>query len=111
MKRRDQSGAKNPRWNGGVKVNKDGYLQITAGPLRGKYVHRLVLEAKLGRPFRPDEEAHHINTDRLDCRPENLEPRMIDGDNGHRRYLNGRPWSARHAPAQGMTNQKQGTEQ
>jgi hypothetical protein len=79
-----------------VRVNSDGYLQITAGPLRGVYVHRLVLEAKLGRKLEPDEEAHHKNDDRLDCRPENLEPRTVDGESGHRRYLNGRPsWSKR----------------
>jgi len=81
----------NGKWKGGMKTNSDGYLRITAGPLRGQYVHRLVLEAKLGRKLTNDEEAHHINGDRLDCRPENLEAQPVDG---HRHYLNGRPqWS------------------
>jgi hypothetical protein len=85
----------NGKWKGGVRTNSDGYLQITAGPLRGKYVHILILEAKLGRKLRPDEEAHHLNCNRLDCRPENLEPRAIDGPEGHRDRLNGRPWWVR----------------
>lgn len=37
-------------------------------------VHRLVLSEKLGRPLRDDEDAHHINHDNQDNRPENLTP-------------------------------------
>lgn len=91
---RSQPGALHGRWKGGVTVNVDGYLQITAGPLRGVYVHRLVLEAKLGRKLTADEEAHHINEDRLDCRPENLEAKPVEG---HRAFLNGRPWRRKQA--------------
>lgn len=81
-------GHHNGRWKGGTRVNSDGYLQITAGPLAGIYVHRLVLEAKLGRPLGENEETHHLNGDRLDCRPENLEVVKVEE---HRSYLNGRP--------------------
>ena len=87
-------GAEHGKWKGGVKVNSDGDLQISAGPLRGQYVHRLVLEAKLGRKLADDEEAHHLNADRLDCRPENLEAKPADG---HRPFLNGRPQWRRKA--------------
>jgi hypothetical protein len=48
------------------------YLRVTAGPQRGRYVHQLVMEAKLGRPLRPDEEVDHENGDTLDNGWENL---------------------------------------
>lgn len=35
--------------------------------------HRLVLETKIGRFLANDEVAHHINENKLDNRPENLE--------------------------------------
>lgn len=89
----DTRGERHPRFNGGVYVNGNGYLRISAGPLRGKYVHVLVLEAKLGRRLEPHEESHHINGDRLDCRPENLEVRLVEE---HRAYLNAPNWRVRN---------------
>lgn len=42
------------------------YLRVSAGPQRGKYVHQLVAEAKLGRALLLDEEVDHENGDTLD---------------------------------------------
>ncbi len=35
------------------------YPRCTAGPLRHKYIHRIVAAALLGRELTKDEEVHH----------------------------------------------------
>jgi len=84
-------GILHPRWRGGVYVNDEGYLRISAGPLRGEYVHILVAEAMLGREIDPMvEEVHHQDENsKLDCRWTNLEVRPLDM---HRAFLSAQPW-------------------
>ena len=57
----------------GTKVDSKGYLTITAGPLRGVRVHRLVGAAKIGRPLKKDEDVHHKDLNKLNCSPDNLD--------------------------------------
>jgi len=72
--------AGNPNWKGGVVEGPDGRLMVYApnypgSKVAGSYVlrARLVLETYLGRLLEPDEIAHHINGDKTDDRPENLQ--------------------------------------
>lgn len=62
---------------------RQGYVQFHRS---GKtiFIHRLVMEATLGRELRAYEEVHHINGIRDDNRPENLELWVTSQPSGQR---------------------------
>lgn len=73
-------GNRNGNWKGGRSIASNGYVLIRVGKshhladVRGyAYEHRLVAEEKLGRRLVKGEIPHHINGNRKDNRPENIE--------------------------------------
>ncbi len=48
----------------GTRVNSNGYVEYTRGPHKGRSVHDVMMEARLGRRLLPDEEVHHIDENR-----------------------------------------------
>lgn len=73
---------------GGIyKRRSDGRYYVTCRQGCTTYA-RVVLEGMLGRPLRADEQAHHVNGDPSDDRPENL---SVVGAAEHQR-LHGHSW-------------------
>jgi len=56
------------------------YPRVTAGPLRHKYIHRIVAAAMLGRELMCDEEVHHKDNDRRNFNWDNL---IVIGEKDH----------------------------
>jgi maltoporin len=72
-------GKDNPMWKGGRTISREGYVLIKdwnhPRTHANGYVleHIKVLEQKLQRPLAKNEVTHHINGNKMDNRPENLE--------------------------------------
>ena len=68
------------KFKDGTSIDSKGYLKITAGPMRGVRLHRLIAAAKLGRPLTKDEDVHHDDGNKLNVSPENL---IVKGHKEH----------------------------
>jgi hypothetical protein len=89
-------------WAGGRTITEHGYVLIYIGKnkhladTRGyAYEHRLVAEYKLGRELMNWEKVHHINGNRQDNRPENLQ---VVGSNAEHYLLHRKAGSNRRKP-------------
>ena len=49
-----------------------GYMEFTTGQYKGKSVHSVVMELKIGRPLIDDEVVHHIDGDKENNSIDNL---------------------------------------
>ncbi len=76
-----------PAWKGGRTVDSNGYVRVlvtdderhlVGRTINGGYVleHRLVMARLLGRPLLATETVHHVNGDKQDNSPENLQLRQ-----------------------------------
>lgn len=88
---RRRTGPNNPLWKGGRWVTSDGYVIVALPGGKRQLEQRLVMEAMLQRKLLTAERVHHINENRLDNRPENLEILPI-----REKPLRG-PWPPRQA--------------
>jgi hypothetical protein len=64
------------RWRGaskGVSLKPNGYFEITTGPNKGRSLHSVVLENKIGRRLKVGEVAHHKDENKQNNHPDNLE--------------------------------------
>lgn len=73
-------GSNNPNWRGGRSVASNGYVFVRVGQahhladVRGyAYEHRVVAEQKIGRAIAPGEHVHHIDGNKTNNDPANLE--------------------------------------
>lgn len=63
------------RWDGnsaGTTVKPSGYVEYTTGDSKGRSVHVVKMEQRIGRRLRADEVVHHIDGDRANNDVNNL---------------------------------------
>jgi hypothetical protein len=59
--------------NGRYHLTEKGYFRYHSSHHRNRYVHRVIVEQKLGRQLRKDEDVHHRNGVKTDNRLRNLQ--------------------------------------
>jgi hypothetical protein len=56
----------------GFRLNSNGYMEFTRGEHKGRQVHVVAMESRLGRRLKNDECVHHIDGDKLNNEESNL---------------------------------------
>ena len=85
------------KWPLGSTFNCNGYrkVKVQLRPPVWRYQHRVVMEEFVARDLTTDEHVHHINGDKADNRPENLE--LVSSSEHSRRHATVPGWSRDHA--------------
>lgn len=91
----DQTRENNPNWRGGRVIASNGYVLLRVGKdhhladVRGyAYEHRVVAEQKIGRRLRRREVVHHVDGNKLNNVPANLE--VLPSTAHHAHFEHGR---------------------
>lgn len=71
----------------GIRTNSRGYIEITRGPNKGRLLHDVIMEIRLGRPLQPDECVHHIDHKPSNNCDDNLALMTKTGHSRHHRLL------------------------
>lgn len=56
----------------GTRISSNGYVEYTKGPSKGRSVHVVKMEARIGRALSEDECVHHIDGDKQNNEDNNL---------------------------------------
>jgi hypothetical protein len=71
----------------GIRLTSNGYYEITRGPNKGRFLHVVIMEARLGRRLFPDEVVHHIDEKKTNNGDDNLALMTKPGHQRHHRFV------------------------
>lgn len=71
-----QKGERAGSWRGGRHVTADGYVRVLVSPGKYELEHRFVMKKILGRELTKHETVHHVDGDRGNNHPTNLQLRI-----------------------------------
>jgi hypothetical protein len=73
----------------GISLKPNGYVEYTRGKHKGRSVHVVSMEKRIGRRLRPDECVHHIDQNRSNNNDNNLALMTKSGHARHHRMMEG----------------------
>ena len=111
--RQKMSESAKARWEAqgivGHYTDHQGYFRFTCGPHTGRHVHVVVMETRIGRRLRPDENVHHIDDNKTNNSEDNLALVTKAGHGRLHRYQDRMAGKQRHRGEHGQfTSHKEG---